>query len=78
MCFETTGNRPLLPLQSTLKKGLLFMVILIVSALIPAAAQTCTDIPAAECQALNALYNHHGWRPMDQYSTNWLTTGPAS
>ena len=77
MCYETTGKRLLLPLQTTWKKGLLFIVILIVAALLPASAQNCTDIPAGECQALNALYNTTGGGQWTDNS-NWLTSGPAS
>lgn len=77
MCFKSTGIRPVLPLQTTFKQGLLFAAILIVAAVVPAAAQTCSDIPAAECQALNALYNQTGGNQWTD-STNWLTSGPAA
>ncbi len=57
--------------------GFTLLLVIIAAAIPSAAAQTCTDIPAGECQALNALYNQTGG---DQWTnnTNWLTTGPAS
>jgi len=56
--------------------GIWLLIIIIISTITPAAAQTCTGIPNLECQALYAIYNSTGGEEWDD-NTNWLSTEPA-
>jgi len=77
MYFTTTENRLPPPFKSIFSHVLIIVLLFFSVAVTPAAAQTCTDIPAEECQALGALYNQTGG---DQWieKSNWLATGPAN
>ncbi len=76
MCFKTTDNtRPFL-LKKHFVLEFLFGLLIFAFAISAVQAETCADIPDAECQALYALYQQTGgdlWTD----NSNWLTSAPA-
>ncbi len=75
MCHPTYDGS-LFPFRRLHVLGFLILSVVISGAVPSAAAQTCTGIPDAECQALYALYNGTGGSGWTD-NTNWLSAEPV-